>query len=143
MVYSRKIGLQVLSVSLSLLVMLSSIGLSLDIHFCQGNIKSIGVFAAAEKCGEELEITKCDNHSNSDISRTPCCSNEQYFYQTGNADNTSDFINTQTIPVVSILQDSEDSQSDIFLLENVLTYNGSDPPLVVKDLTILYDTFLI
>lgn len=90
-----------------------------------------------------MEVTKCDNHSDSGISKTPCCSNEQYFYQTGNADNTSNFTNTPIIPIVAILQSDDDAQIDVFLSENVLTYNGSGPPLVVKDFNILYDTFLI
>ena len=140
---SKKIWLKVFCVSQSLLLLFSSIGLSLDIHYCQGNIKSIGVYASAEKCTGEMEVTKCSNHSDDGISRTPCCSNEQFFYQTGNADNTPNFIDTQIIPIVTIRQGDNDAQTDVFFKENVLTYNGSDPPLVVQDLNILYDTFLI
>lgn len=139
----KKIWFKLLSVSLGVLFLFSSIGFSLDIHYCQGNIKSIGIYASAEKCSEEMEVTKCANHSDSGISKTPCCSNEQYFYQTGNADNTPNFVNTQIIPIVILLQSDDDAQTDVFLSENVLTYNGSDPPLVVKDFNILYDTFLI
>jgi hypothetical protein len=139
----KKIWFKLLSVSLGVLFLFSSIGFSLDIHYCQGKIKSIGIYAPAEKCSEEMEVTKCDNHSDSGISKTPCCSNEQYFYQTGNADNTSNFTNTPIIPIVAILQSDDDAQIDVFLSENVLTYNGSGPPLVVKDFNILYDTFLI
>jgi hypothetical protein len=122
---------------------MSSIGISLDIHFCRGNIKSIGVFAAAEKCSEEVEITSCDNHSDSDFSKTPCCSNEQFFYQAGNAEKPSNYVNTETTALDLIFQCDGNSETFVFSSEIVLTYNGSDPPLVVKDLNILYDTFLI
>lgn len=127
----------------SLIIALSSIGLSLNVHYCQGNIKSIGIYAPAEKCSGEMDITKCSNHLGEGFTKTPCCSNKQHSYQIGNADNSSNFINTQDIPIVTILQRAVDIPAGVCFSEGVLTFNGSDPPLVVKDLNILYDTFLI
>jgi len=141
--YRKKIWIKVFCVSQSLLLLLSSIGFSLDIHYCQGTIESIGIYASAEKCSGEMEVTKCGNHSDDGISKTPCCSNEQFFYQTGNAYNTSNYLSSQTVSIVTVLQGDDDAQTDVFFKENVLSYNGSDPPLVVQDLNILYDTFLI
>ncbi len=143
LVSQKKIWFKSLCYIQSIFVLLTTVGLSLNFHYCQGNIKSIGIYASAEKCSGEMEVTKCGNHSDDGISKTPCCSNQQFFYQKGDADNTSNFTNTQTSSFVTILQGDDKVHTNIFYKDKFLTYNGSDPPLVVKDLNILYDTFLI
>lgn len=83
------------------------------------------------------------HHSKSAITKTPCCSNKHFSYQSGDAENTSNLLNIQASPSVKIIHSSDNLKTDVSLLEDVMSFNDKDPPLVVKDLNILYDTFLI
>ena len=139
----NRIWFRFLCASQGVLFLLFSMGLSLDVHYCQGNIKSIGIYTTAEKCSNEMETLNCIDHSDPAITKTPCCSNKHFSYQSGDAENTSNLVNIQASPSVTIIQSSDCLKTDVLLLEDVMSFNDKDPPLVVKDLNILYDTFLI
>ncbi len=57
-----------------LLFLVSSLGITINAHICQGKIKSIAFFQDAEQCGMSSKGVSCENttHSNG-INKTPCC----------------------------------------------------------------------
>ncbi len=67
----------------AILVLSASVGIALDVHYCQDTVKSIGVYALAKECSmidsqvANLSIEKCREH-NSEMSES-CCHNESFF----------------------------------------------------------------
>lgn len=70
-----------MSVGLAVLILLTSIDYTVDMHFCQGNLKSYSLFGQAEKCYKgEPSKRQCAAHATdqqkTEISRKACCSNK-------------------------------------------------------------------
>lgn len=74
---------------LAVLILLTSIDYTVDMHFCQGNLKSFSFFGEAKKCfeGDGME-QRCRAHDHKDhqsITKKPCCdSRSAHFKHTSN-----------------------------------------------------------
>ena len=134
---------QVISIVLTLLLLLSSSGLTYAQHFC-GDYEMMSKITLGEthlSCGMEMmTATYEDSH---DDEKHNCCDNE---YTTINVDDnfaTSSF-DIQLNPVfviafVSIFVAQEAENYD----QNLDYYKDYRPPPLGEDLQVLYDTFLI
>ena len=71
------------SMSMAFFMLFSSIGLSLEFHFCRHELKSIGLFTEANQCGIQTATSKVcydDNCCNESIlKKTGCCENTSFF----------------------------------------------------------------
>lgn len=99
---------------MSALILVSSFGILLDIHYCGDNIKSIGFFSDAPSC--EMQQVNCASEEGCDhntLYKSSCCSDDLLF-------NTLD-------PEVD---QASSSQSIVWinaeLLPNLTTYVGSE-----------------
>ena len=55
--------------------MLTSIGLSVNTHVCQGDIKSIGIILPAHSCSEMANGICAERNHEDGFNRLPCCTN--------------------------------------------------------------------
>jgi len=126
------------------ILLCSTIGISLDMHFCQGNIKSIGFYTDANECGMYQEHSQCAMDESEQISRIPCCSDSYTFFQ-------NQIVEKQTT-IIKIIPVSIDLASNINQIEFYNFNPNSDiqntswlrsPPLIVLDRTILHRNLLI
>lgn len=65
------------SLTLAILMLITSVGFSADMHFCKGEFKSFSLFGKAESCHTVKK--SCPHHANmvvSDQSEEDCCSNK-------------------------------------------------------------------
>jgi hypothetical protein len=78
-----------ISLSLAGLILVTSVGYAIDMHFCQGDLKSYSFFGKAKNCheGEQVNVT-CHHHkkisSKSEETRLlkkNCCSNKTLHFQ--------------------------------------------------------------
>lgn len=76
----RSIIYRIISIGLAVLMLLTSIDYTIDMHFCQGNLKSFSFFGNAEKCYKgEPSSQKCihsTNQQETEFSKKACCSNK-------------------------------------------------------------------
>lgn len=71
------------------MVTLATTGITLDLHICQGKVKSFAVNGHAESCTGMVQLGEAncmssdaeDTESGESIQRKPCCSNSSYFFQ--------------------------------------------------------------
>ena len=154
---NQKITYQLGAIFLSFLMLFSTIGFSMDIHFCGGHVDNFAFYGQADECsmmkkGTSEETPSCHQkvekkcHSHSDknaISKKNCCENESYVLQTiedGQTSNSFEIANFDlTIVTVFIL-----SNFNLFEFETKRAeYFNYSPPILNDDVTILHQLFLI
>lgn len=79
MSFGRQIGASILI----LLILLGSLGIALDIHYCRGEVKNVSLFSDSNGCSMESESNLlCEPISaEEEIGRNKCCSNDGFFYR--------------------------------------------------------------
>lgn len=135
---------QLLSFLLVVLLLFSSVGMSIDIHFCQNKIKSIGIMAPAQTCGADMDLKACGTSNEPALSKKSCCSNGHYAYQTSEVRLASSLMHMIAPPYIGLLPNYDKPSIDALLSEiECAYYSSAPPPYVISDFNILYDTFLI
>lgn len=151
----RKIG----AILLIPVILFSSLGFSVDVHFCKGEAKSINLFGEAEACdmgGIDENLPPCHqkklkelkslientHHENGDL-KSICCYNETFNFEANQEIeeqkldiSSHDF---QLVMVACILCDYSFFVDE----EHSPSYSNYDPPLIRQDFSVLYQTFLI
>ncbi|CAH0999209.1 hypothetical protein LEM8419_00506 [Neolewinella maritima] len=64
---------RVVSLFLALLLFVGSVGVTVNRHFCMGELRSVALFAAAEVCHEDAAAPACPLHA---AAKKDCCNNE-------------------------------------------------------------------
>lgn len=133
---------------MALLILFSSSGLSLDVHFCQGKIKSLNLFGKAKSCAEiRQELSECHQNENAtrlcsvDGSHDGCCKN-QIFELDLDFDSgeviAQNLTNTQLKFVKSfVLSYSGYSQAS----QTLQNYTNYYPPPLERDIGLLFQVF--
>ena len=129
---------KVFSSFLALLVLASTLSLAIEKHFCGGVLVDVAVFTEIDKCcagveGNSMEMTK-----------KSCCENEV------------DIVEGQDEITIKTFEDLEDIQKQVLiayiytyidlyesLLKQVIPNKDYSPPLLVRDIQVLDETFLI
>jgi len=152
-----KFSYRALAMFMAFLMFSSSIGFSMDIHYCGDELKSFSFFGEAEVC-EMMQPKKVkeSNHScceapkkevkschNRETIKGNCCHNESLVIDNGGELETSDF---------SLEQFQQVLVAVIVLFPNVnlfktaskqVNYAYYNPPPIIKDISILHQVFRI
>ena len=88
---------RLLSLSLACLLLLGSVSLTINRHFCMGELQSVALFAAAEVCHEET-TPSCPLHPKAEQSKKDCCENDQELVK---SDDDRQLIDAPNWPVVT------------------------------------------
>ncbi len=140
---------------MALLMFFTSVGIILDLHYCQGELKTFNVFGKARTCHEVGQGMKnCPHHkqmmasgpsNGTTISKKGCCSGKTLHLQSSQ-DKLSQTGNTVVIStqlqhfVVAFL--SSFFKSTI-TEKNSPQYVHYKPPLIPKDICVLLETYLL
>lgn len=141
------------AIFMALLMLLNSTGFALDMHYCQGNLKSISFFGEAKSCHEIQSRPSCHStskacHHDKEMldqeEEDACCHNEKVFIE-----------NSELEAIPAQVTINTEMQSDFVvayvaahLFQGVLETDYQDfekykPPFPDRDIQILYQTFLI
>lgn len=76
---------KIITLSLAFQILVSNLGLTLDVHFCQGEMKRFNLFGIAKSCLEVSQKTKTCHNTNSlhatcgiDGEHQGCCNNKSF-----------------------------------------------------------------
>jgi len=144
---------------LTFLMLFSSIGFSMDVHFCNEGLGSVSFFGKADECAdviedEELTHDCCGSHevekshcektsTDCEIGDEDCCHNESFTFQTMHDASHSNSLEIANIDLTFVtififnhfhLFEGESTVEDFFYY--------SSPP-IVNDVTVLHQVFLI
>lgn len=123
-------------------------GFSIDLHFCQGNLKSIALLSSTGSCHESPNA-KCSKHlPNETLSaeaEAECCQNNRIFLQN---DDDQQVVQQQAIlkdisSVDWIMASLMTVQTSSVQVYNPAKYKHYRPPLIPRDRYVLFETFLI
>ncbi|MGK0386371.1 MAG: hypothetical protein ACI849_000985 [Patiriisocius sp.] len=132
-----------LSILLSLLLLISNTGIAYAQHFC-GEYEMMAKVTFGQKklsCGMAMEQDDCDEAQENE--EHSCCSNQ---YTQVDVDDTI----AQTAfeyQISSVFDDlrtpSYSIPSEILILQKEIVYIKYNPPPLIKDIPVLFETFLI
>ena len=140
---------------MAILVFVSSTGFSIDLHYCQGQIKSFSLIREAESCHQKAEKEHCKKQqkpchaaqSNSDElgkCKKNCCSNK-----TIKVESNDDAKKLQTTELSQKQIKFLTAFVQVFLLEKIdlskiiVPHLNYIPPLLNKNIPILIQSFLL
>ena len=130
----------------------TSVSFSMDLHFCQGNIKSISFVGTAKSCHDKtiskkvcpLHAAALNTNTKSILSAKNCCENrsftldcDQDAYEILVHTASFKFFSSYFIPVLvhPFLYQNEDSSPRISAFYK--------PPLILRDIPVLKQSFLL
>ena len=134
---------QIISILLTLLLLISNTGITYAQHFCGGHQMMAKVTIGQERlsCGMAPVKDLCDDSHQSDTHS--CCNN---LYTQVAFDDTVEqpIVEFQLTPVFDVDNNAIiSSVSEILTLQEEVVYTIYNPPPLIKDFPVLFDTFLI
>ncbi len=130
---------KVFSTVLALLVLVSTLSLAIEKHFCGGQLVDVAVFTDIKKCcGDEEMDTSLE------MIKKSCCENE------------IDIVEGQDDLTIKTLDDLDDIQKQVLisyaisyvnlyesLPKKIIPHKDYSPPLLTRDIQVLVETYLI
>lgn len=135
---------KLLALILAFVVLFTSFSFTVEKHVCMGKVADVSYFTEADSCDMVMEEEECvmDDFSGDKMDQEDCCNdiqelipgiqNEQQAIA-GMELNQVSFILAFTYTYLNLLETKED----------ITPFVASSPPIIDKDLQILYQSFLI
>lgn len=134
---------QIISILLTLLLLTSNTGITYAQHFCGGHQVMAKVTIGQEhlSCGMAVVKDLCDESGQSD---THSCCNNLYTQLAFDDTVEQPVVEFQLTPVFEVDNNANiSSVSEILTLQKEVVYTIYNPPPLIKDFPVLFDTFLI
>ncbi len=144
---------RIFALTMALVMFTSSVNLAMDMHYCLGKLKSVSFVGKAEACHDMVsaDMSDCPQHQEMmektkgcSMERKDCCENKSVHIQ-----SDVDELETSSELVVSQqLQNFVVAYVEVFLKNNYVertapSFQYYHPPIVVKDIPVLHQAFLI
>jgi hypothetical protein len=135
----KQIFQKIASFLMALLVLISTFSFTVDKHYCGNLLVDQAVFAKAASCGMDMHSTS----EKSMMDEENCCSNQNISIEgqdqlklsfTSLDFNQQVFLSAFTSSYINLFER---------LPQQILPFRNYTPPLIVKDILVLNDTFLI
>ena len=137
----KEVMLKISSFFMALLVLFSTMSFSVDKHYCGDTLVDSSIFFEAEGCGMELQTN--NDLKDCSVKKKNCCSDVTIIFQGQEDLKTSfdkidlqkqQFIASFYFTYVNLFEGLE---------ENIIPFYGYPPPLLITDIQLLDETFLI
>jgi hypothetical protein len=132
---------KILALSMSVMVLLSTMSFTVDMHYCGNNLVDVALFKEAKTCGmEQMQPTEeCGDK----MEKKSCCTDKQIVVE-GEDDLKISVVNLSFEQQVFLISYTYAYYNLFESTEATTTsYLGHPPPLLDKDYQVLYETFLI
>jgi len=129
------------AIIMAFVVLLSTMSFTVSEHYCGHQLVDIALFSKAESCGMELQ--KPSTSQDCELKKSDCCKDEVKQYQGQNELNTAFstlnfeqqvFVTSFTYTYINLFEG---------LAVNIIPFKYYTPPLLVTDILVLDQTFLI
>lgn len=146
---------RLIALAMAFLMFFTSVGFTIDLHYCRGELKTFSLIGKAKSCHEIGKGMKnCPHHNKmmkkeqskeNSIAQKGCCSNRTLHFQADYDQQTqvnNAVVNTLEFQsfVVAFVQIF--LNSPVLEIEN-LTYKYYKPPLIARDIYVLLETYLL
>ncbi|WP_242916481.1 HYC_CC_PP family protein [Pontibacter liquoris] len=142
-----KLFRQIVLLTLALLLLVSSTGLSVGMHFCGGKIQDFSFFGKAESCPMEKKqqtLPACHQPPKQTVKADSCCQNHTFVVQRLDA-GTDTKINLHKILDLKFVAAFQAVILQLFAPEAALkpTYALYASPPLARDIPVLVQSFLL
>jgi hypothetical protein len=125
------------------LVLITSIGVTVNLHLCGGSVQSIALFVKARPC--KMEMPKSCHGSKTQTKRNGCCEEESILLK---GDETTAELKTVTeltpsFNLLNVILPVLYSLNEVDSFSASPRYAHYKPPLVERDITVFVQSFLI
>lgn len=137
--------LKITAIFLTVLMLISSIGVSVDVHYCQDQIKSIAFFGKAKSCHDNKVKQTCHHSKNSNSSeKDDCCHNDKHTFENLDLDapnpEFSNLTNFQLNFISSFFVSLSERYNNKIVQNNYREYK---PPLLQNNILVFQQVFRI
>lgn len=132
---------RIMSVVMAMVVLFSTTSFTINMHYCGDSLVDMKIYKEAEDCGMEMPLASSISELN--ISKTPCCKNEQILVQGQDELQTS--IENFNLDVQFLAVSVVYSYLNIFesLPKEIIPFKDYSPPNLVIDIQVLDQVFII
>jgi hypothetical protein len=131
------------TVFLASLVLIASIGVTVNLHLCGGNVQSIAMFVKAQPC--KMEMPKPCHGRKTQTKRSGCCEEESILLKgketTAELKTVTEL--TPSFNLISVILPVLYSIIEVDSYSASPRYAQYKPPLVERDITVFVQSFLI
>lgn len=151
---SKPLPYRIIACLLAALVFLSSVGISIDRHYCKGELKTISVFGKAKSCHEiGMGMKNCPHHQKKLADhqtqkeyKNNCCSNKTSFVKSdidqniGVAKSAVSF--SKNLTAICLYNQYFLNYTQI-VTPKLIKFQLSKPPIISRDIYVLLATYLL
>ncbi|WP_241507168.1 HYC_CC_PP family protein [Aquimarina sediminis] len=132
---------KICAILMTLVVMFSTMSFTLDLHYCGRTLVDVALFKEAKTCGMELQAT---DSTFCPITKKGCCTDKQFAFE-GQDELQHTLFDKITFEQQVFVASFYYSYIDLFtnVDNSVISFKEYPPPLLIKDIYVLYETFLI
>lgn len=137
---------------MALLMLLSSTGFSMDVHYCQDQLKGVSLIGKAKTCHDKPDSPACHkakkscDHKNgtSKVDEKNCCHNESIVIEK----SVDEATNAQIAALTDLNLDFAAAFVAVYIYSfhiesDYQSFEDYKPPLPDRDFQLIYQTFLI
>jgi len=139
----KEILRKIISFSLALLLLFSTTSFSTKEHICEGHVFSFSFFIKAKDCGMYMDSFSTEHSHHCTVSKESCCLDfDDYINGATTIENEFDDFSNDSIDSFTTIVPSQINLLEI--TDDFLTqFKNYRPPLIVKDVSVLYEVFQI
>lgn len=132
---------KIVSIAMVFLLLLSTISWKVEKHYCMGRLMDMALFVDVADCGMGMAYN--ENSQNLDETKQPCCDDEVIFID--GQDDLKIVFNDLDTDQQSFLIAFKHSYLNLFHVqtEKSVPFEQYPPPILVKDIQLLDEVFLI
>lgn len=133
---------KILAIIIAFVILFSTLSFTVEKHVCMGEITDVSYFTVAETCGMTVEDCTIENPSETKIQPEKCCNNIQKLIEGNQTEQQA--IDSFELSQVQFILAYTYTYLNLFEGNNeIIPFKYYTPPLVDKDINVLYQTFLI
>jgi len=146
---------RIIALTMAFVMFATTVNLAIDMHYCQGQLKSVSFFGKAETCHEMTATMKNCPHHQKVVEETPskencsmrkkdCCDSKLLHIQSDleQVNSSSEFVVSQEFQQFIIAFVAVFFQNT-FIDKSVSNFQYYHPPIIVKDISVLNQSFLL
>lgn len=132
---------KIMSLVMALVVLFSTTSFTVNMHYCGDHLVDMKIYQEAEGCGMEIPMTNLTSETG--LSKTPCCKNEQLLIQ--GQDELQTPIDNLSFSIEYFVIATVYSYINLFesLPKETIPFKEYVPPNLVADIQVLDQVFII
>ena len=137
---------RILHITLAFLIFVSSTGFTLNSHFCQNTLQSVAIFLSPQNCHERaahcaMSTSKSCCSKTKNACSKDCCEDKSQFIK-ADIDFTPFAADDFQIDLPDLLPSPLSIHFETTLIDKLIRFNNYIPPPLIRNLPLLFQSFL-